>query len=435
MWQTQDGPLPTPRSLGWTWLGPCVAFLLIALILGLWFLGLEQAYRAVLRVFGVEAGPFPFFDVHAITSAIECARAGVDVIAANPCDAGARPHTYSPLWLRAAALPVTRAWSLPAGMVLVMAFLASLFLLPWPRDLFSIVVGVAAMASSAVVFALERANNDLLVFALVAGALWTGHAGLALRMLGYAGLVAAGLLKFYPLTALVLLARERLPVALAVGMACLLVVALAFVPVADDTLRAMRNIPANIFATDAFGAANAVRGVPVGLAHYGVQLPWLGPVLMAGLLVYALSISVRLGRGWRIAEDVQVLPTAERDGLLAGGVLVAACFLTAHNIYYRAILLLLLLPGLLRLARIAKGRAERPIYVAAIGVILFLLWSPAIRMPLAENSGGWIVGVVLGSFDVAREAAWWWLTALLGILAWSALRTMPAWRDLFLTQH
>jgi hypothetical protein len=45
----------------------------------LWLEGMHPTYNAMLLALGVEPFRFPFVDAHAILSAIECHRAGIDV--------------------------------------------------------------------------------------------------------------------------------------------------------------------------------------------------------------------------------------------------------------------------------------------------------------------------------------------------------------------
>src|SRR5262249_20373466 len=65
----------------------------------LWHWGPRSLYFDSLQFFGFHPFRFPFLDIHAILSAGECQRLGLDVYLSNPCDALGRAHVYSPLWL------------------------------------------------------------------------------------------------------------------------------------------------------------------------------------------------------------------------------------------------------------------------------------------------------------------------------------------------
>ena len=115
---------------------------------------------------GLRAGE-PFVDTRFVLAQLECWRRGIDVYSVNPCDPLGRLQDYSPLWLRLDFIPADPAWVMPFGLALDLMFLAALFALPLPRlDRAGRTVMSLAMVSTASIFAMERGNIDLLVFAL-----------------------------------------------------------------------------------------------------------------------------------------------------------------------------------------------------------------------------------------------------------------------------
>ena len=54
-------------------------------------------YDAILVAWGLAPFRFPFLDTHAVLSALDCARQGLDAYHHNPCDALTRAFNYSPL--------------------------------------------------------------------------------------------------------------------------------------------------------------------------------------------------------------------------------------------------------------------------------------------------------------------------------------------------
>ena len=63
---------------------PAAALLLFALFALLWASGEHAAYFRVLRFLAVDPFRFPFVDTHAVLSAAECSRRGIDVYVDNP---------------------------------------------------------------------------------------------------------------------------------------------------------------------------------------------------------------------------------------------------------------------------------------------------------------------------------------------------------------
>ncbi len=411
-------------------LAPCAAantaFLCLTL---LYATGRRALYHAVIIGWGVTPFDPPFVDTHAILSSLRCARLGVDVLATNPCDVLARVFDYSPLWLALAALPVTDAWLLPAGLAVDAAFLLCLLLLPTGRGWRQTMLVTAGALSSATAFARERGNNALLMFRLAAAAAALACRGGFSRALGYGLALLAGLLKYYPMPLLLLATRERPQRLLATLLAATAAVAIFIAVDGDDLARALALIPFGAYFGGVFGAST----LPGGLAQLlGLQQQrGFTHGLELVLVIAALTAGGLLGRSASVRDDLAALTERERSFLLAGAVLVLSCFLTAQNIGYRAVHLVLLLPSLAALPRV--GRHPR-LYAASVAVVLGLLWSDAMRhciawliaaglLPGAAGAGVWVLAWLL------REAGWWAIVTLLATLLTSLLLHSEAARQ------
>ena len=126
--------------------------------------GSRQLYDVILKSYGISPFRFPFVDISGSLAAWECARQGVDVIVSDPCDVLHRGYTYSPLWMAAAGIPLGVRDTTAVGWSLDLMFVLSLTLVPPPRRLSELALVVAATLSTMVVFVLERANPDILLF-------------------------------------------------------------------------------------------------------------------------------------------------------------------------------------------------------------------------------------------------------------------------------
>ena len=246
---------------------------------GLWAAGMLQAYHAFWHVLGVDSFRFPFLDTHNFLASMQCHRQGIDVFLANPCDVLNRPHDYSPVWLWIGdVVPVDTGLTGAAGILLGLSFLASLSLLPPPRDWTSAVSIVAASVSSASAYAIERGNNDLLIFALLALTVRLAQGGRVARAGAYGAITLAALLKFYPLAAAAIALRERRSTFLVTTAAVSFVVLVFAAASYRDIAQILPNIPGvTTFYWDAFGAAE----LPLGIGH----LFDVGPAWQAGLRV------------------------------------------------------------------------------------------------------------------------------------------------------
>lgn len=389
------------------------AFVFLVLA-ALYLSGARGAYRNAILTWGIEPYATPFLDTDTVLSAVRCLRIGVDVFAANPCDPLARVYDYSPLWLVLAKLPVTEAWVPASGLGVDVAFLLSLLLLPAGRTGRAAAVVSLGAVSSACVFALERGNNDLVLFvlAVAAGALMVRS--WRLRLVGYGAALLAGLLKYYPMTLMMLAVRETPPRFLAVAAGAIVVVAIFLLAAGHDLVRALHLIPTGDYFGDMFGSITLAGGLSQVLHWWPGTRSLVRAVMSLAALVAALALS----RNARLREDLRQLSEPEAIFLLIGSLLMLSCFFTAQNIGYRALHLVLILPSLTALHRLSV----RPrVYGYCAAACLVLLWGEGWRRVVG------IVGmtlvpdhlpVVMLTVWLLREALWWGvMTMLAGCVA------------------
>jgi len=383
-------------------------------------------YYWIIRFWGVRPFPTPFDDTDTVMSALRCLRQGVDVLVTNPCDPERRLFDYSPLWLSLAVLPVTLAWLNWAGLLVDFSFFAALLMLPAGRDRTASWMIAAGVISSATLFAVERGNNDLVLFTLAALA-----AALLLRLswaryAGYALLLLAGLLKYYPMAAMGVALTERLPRFLAVAAISILFTAIFIVGSWHDLSRALVIIPIFSPFSDSFGSIDVGLWVTEVL-HVSRRWAAVARWPMTGV---SLWFAVRLANRRDTHAALAWLSPGERSFLIVGSLYIIGCFFTAQNIGYRAVHLLLVLPSLTALRR---GEASPRLHRAAV-VALVLLWEIFWRSQvgsigrLAAGDLGQTICLIVSL--LVREWLWWWLvTQLLAIVIAFALRS-PAFMDL-----
>jgi hypothetical protein len=400
---------------------------LYAIMSGLWLSGAHSLYFGALSLLGVEPFSFPFLDAHAVLAAAECGRQGVEVYLSNPCDALGRPHAYSPLWLAIVPGSLGTGATGWVGASLDLLFLLSFTVVLRPRTAGELFILGAAAVSPMTVYALERANNDLVIFLLVICGARLFTIPRPYRLFSYGLFVTAGLLKYYPLVLLVLAAREGRRDGLVIAGAVIL--ALGFLAVAfspELSLAAASIPPGASFFTDAFSARNLPFGFAEALGK-GVS-----PALIAGSLLSALcGLAVaRTLRTLRLLGREQLdWATGETQFLVIGGLLVAACFFAGQNVNYRGIFLLPVVAGLVCLHRSVKDPEVRRFCGQMIAAVLFIMWEEFFRRALHAVISP-VPGEGLSSraevfFWVGRELVWWWLVVGLAALVLSYLRQSP----------
>jgi hypothetical protein len=394
---------------------PSLAALCVYLLFTMLWNFAPGAYAALLHTAdAMPQTPRPFSDLGAILQAGACWREGVNVYAPSACMGGG-VFNYSPLLLHAALLPIGPQDRLAGGVLLGLAFLLSLAWLPPPASRAEVLVRVAASCSCTVIFALERANLDVAIFLLVLLALALLRRG-RWAIAGYAMILLAAAAKFYPAVLLALLARERL--AFLLGALALIggggaVYLLCF---GHGTLVALRMLPVGFPFWGIFGAADIPFGIallcfmPV-MSFTPDATQYLAGVHHAGVLTI-IQLGSRLMTISALVAGVKEMPayrdafkaTGERPALLllAGCLVMVFCFFLAQNIPYRAIFLLITLPGLWAM------RAQRMVVA-----VLILLWEDFLRNLVWDAAN-----FVLPPADVFYpeflfwlfcECLWWWL--------------------------
>jgi hypothetical protein len=368
---------------------------------------------------------YPFLDVDGSLAAWDCARKGVDVIVSDPCDYLRRGYTYSPFWMTIDWLPLGRTDRVGVGFGLAIAFLLSLSALPPPLSRTESLLRIASVLSTMVVFAIERANPDMLLFLLVVPMLTLLRRSLIARGFGYGIAFLAGLIKYYPFILLGLMLRERLRVLIPLALACLIGLVLFFQIYAAEILEGLPHIPGGSPFGDMFGAKNFPVGMLLVFRHI-MNSPANASrtALIASILLLA-ALTWTMARLWHASDIPAALKRLDEPrclALLAGALLLLGCFFAGRSVGYRGIFLLLVLPGLFALGQDkGTGAAASAARLAAIGIAP-LMWAEGLRLWIhiaatGDSSPSDYPSVVEQPSDFlpwcAREVAWWLLVAFL----------------------
>jgi hypothetical protein len=391
-----------------------------------WHCGLHALYFDALGLFGFEPFRFPFLDIHAVLAAAQCQRAGIDVYLYNPCDVLGRPHVYSPLWLLLTPSFLDTTATTSVGLALDLMFILSLAIairpVSWGETL---AIGLVAL-SPMTIYALERANCDLVVFLLILAGFALDPAPRRWRLGCYAFYLTAGLLKYYPLVLLVLLARERRRDGLFIAGLSAAAVIFLVIRGHAELAKALANIPALSYFADSFSA----RNLPFGFVEvvFGPHLRIPAALLLLSI-VLALAIA-RTRRTFHMLDAVAPHPNLlETQRLLVGALLLTTCFLLGQNIDYRGIYFILVMPGLVRLCQSDRDPAIRRFLARMIAAVLFVAWEEPLRRALhmiaPTIAADWLRPRIELLFWIGRELVWWWLIAGLAAIVLTQLLRMP----------
>jgi hypothetical protein len=395
----------------------------------LYMFGDRGLYEEILTAYGIHPFRFPFLDISAWLAVWECARQGVDVILANPCDVLQRSYSCSPLWIAASAIPLGVRDTAAVGWALGLVFLLSLSLLPSPRGLLELILVLAATLSTMVIYALERANPDVLLFlmALAAGVL--AECRLVMRVLGYCIALVAALLKYYPIMILVIVFREIPSIFVAVSLLILACFGMFWVEYHAELARGMPNIARGPYNTDFFAAKNLpfllgeVVGNAVEPSDGAPPVEWIvASGLYAILVGSSVAICRRLLSFGELRSALASLARPERVFLVIGSAVIAGCFFAGQSLGYRGLFFLMVMPGLLAITR-TSSRELRHLSLCTCVVIVLVMWGECFRLALYSALGHpgvpeMLAGYLEFLFWLVRELAWWWtISVMLTVVA------------------
>jgi hypothetical protein len=431
----------------WHWRAvlPLIGLVLLgtAVSLNVWTPSLYTTIMsAILAKPGAGLGPSPFWDLDYLLMKTTCWQQGVNVYVRNPCDLFIQPMDYSPLWLRMQFLALDRSWAVPLGIGLAALFCLSFAaLVPSARWRVQVVIGLASF-SPVSVFAVERANMDIIIylFSLLSGIALAARGGV--RFTGYGLLLGAGLLKFYPVVALVVVVRERLTVCLGLVVASVGIIAGFSYWYYDELTAAIGNIWSGAYFADHIGfkllPGGIVRGALQPIFAVVVGEDWgataaksrvLGYVVASLLMLSLCTFVVWTARSAERRHSVSALPPRYGALLQIGAVLMVGCFFAGESVGYRGIMLLLTLPGLVLLGRPEVSPRLRLLSRFTVVLILLTMFRIPVTGALAahnlkvENSA-WVA-----LLWVSFELAWWWIVSFLLALLTSSILESTAWRE------
>jgi hypothetical protein len=392
---------------------PLLGLMLLAIFATLYAFE-PNAYYRTLETIGIQPFKYPFLDWEYIGASIKCWNEGINVYITDPCDVLNRVHDgYSPLWLRAVFLPTDRAWTMPTGIGIVLTFLLSLFWVVKPANWREVIVFVLACTSTMVVFALERTNVDVIFFIMfvVAGVLSSGS--LASRILSYALMLLAGLLKFYPLTLLSTTLRERPRTFLVIVAASSLIIVGFVYRFREELAAGMRNIPHWGYTENIFGSVNLPFGLPIYMPRVFPELDqfaWftkLPYAIMAVLLIVTAVQVIHLARNGSLASAFVKMPKRDAMFLVIGAALIVGCFFAGQNNGYKGVHLIFVVAGLLAMRRVADNRMTGATLSLTVMIVVFLMWQ-GLFSRILQVPGPWYA-----FFWLIREVLWWRLAAVL----------------------
>jgi len=341
---------------------------------------------------GVQANHFPFSDVKVITSSMDCYRNGLDPLYNNPCDP-CTPMNYPRIWLSFTPFGIGDQHTFLIGILIDILFFLSLFSLIKRINALESAVYSLVVCSPSVMLAVERGNNDIIIFALLSIVIALSRRNTRLSSIASMFLVlAASFLKFYPIMAVIIFLKERPKVFAAVAGGLLMAFLVYCLATRDDMIQIFETKIGYILT---YGAAVYVDGLIDGLNMAGLSVsPFIGHLFV---WIAAGAIIIRCfqhSREWPL--DAR-LDTEHLNSFRVGAGLFTGTFLLTNNIEYRLIFLIFTLPQLLAWGKVNDKFGALSIFTMLMIVIRCwgAIWANVIPLFLVtyllKNITEWLI--------------------------------------------
>ena len=363
-----------------------------------------------LKTVGVVPLHVPFGDFRTISAGVQFYEQGGDPYADGRYDFMGREFNYPPIWLNLSFLGVS-----PEAVSYIYFIFASLFSLAllflfWRADYAGWYLSFLFILSPPVLLALERCNNDLLMFFLIVLGIWIGRktVGKLPNFLCGVLILCATFLKVFPVFAFYCLVRENWKASLRLLVPFGIISGAYFVSIKTILDLIKENTPWSLYLS--FG----VNVIPEYFADKfsGVAL-FQGSLLLVLAWVFAAAgivLAYQIGRQAIFTDDLD-----EYDATLfrTGGAIYIAVFLLGSSYDYRLMFLLLTLPFALRsvFAKTGSGR----FFGVYLGVMGAAFWISEVSFHYWSNGSLADVGLLL------NEAANWTLFFMLLITQFKLL--------------
>lgn len=351
-----------------------------------------------------------FADSYAVLAAVDAHRAGIDAITSNPLDLLHRPHSYTDWWYALGPTGLTRDDNFLVGAAWVLAFLVVTWLTVRPADPRAAFYCTLLVLSPPILLAVNRANNDLVIFTLLGLAALALHPRRAWSWLPALALIALATgLKFYPVVgaAIFLLLRPTRRLLTAVGLSSL-VLGVVLLDVLPDIGRGQFPLPPGLYS---LGAVQLFRD----LGYTGRGVPVFSLLILA-LAAFAL-VRARLTTG--LADDSRDF--APRALFLLGATTLTACFLAGVSFGYRWVFSLWLAPWLLTTCRdLTLAPSRRRLATATGWLLLTIVW--------LDGAYCLFTNILVGPMPAAQIQSWqltWRLTTQ--PLSWMLFALLTGW--------
>jgi hypothetical protein len=359
-------------------------------------------------------GPYhlqiPFADMHGRLSAMEAYAKGYDVIKTlkpNPLDpyhrANIKPSYYLPL----GNLGIDREWLMPSGILLVIVFISICILLLKPKNISGVLISISFVLSPPVILGLERGNDDLIYFCILALVPWllNAHGNRINIVLSAMIIILVTPAKYYPIVTSYLLVHKIKFTKFCVYtfIVTLAAITVILIPYIDEIIFLKQHAPSpkGLYS---FGAGQVFEYLGMNVPNYIV------------ISVYSALVLVVTAARWSTDIKDCTSSSLEEKYFLLGSFVLIFCFLTRFNFDYRLVYFIFCLPYITRRISLNSDRILPSIFLitAVAG-----FWVEAIVISLNFNTdsiswNGDVLNSILPTVWKVKQFLLWIMFVLAG---------------------
>ena len=379
-------------------------------------------WTRLFRILGINDMGQWYLDSYAVLAAMDAARAGLNPSEPNPFDTLMRNHVYSDWWYGMRWLGLTRGANFLVGTAWVGAFALAAWHTVKPRNLRESVWVAALLLSPPVLLAVNRANNDLVIFVLLAGcAMAAADTRWWRQILAVAALVLATGLKFYPVVAALAFLWIR-PVRQMPGrlLVALVATAGALASVWSQLGRGRFRIESSLHE--------------IGAPLLGREWGWSDPTSQMVFVVACGLVAAGLAAGrFTVGLSTRGQPR-ERFAAALGVIVLLACFVAGVSYAYRWIFALWMALWLWRQASgPEESRRARWTFQLGRALLFFCVWCDGLLCLVVNVLLPRMMVPQLDALQVTwrqwtQPLHWLLLMLLAGWLLEAAMATWAEWR-------
>lgn len=357
----------------------------------------------------------PFADMRVITAGAECIRLGYDVLMENPCDPWQRLMNYPRIWSIFAFWGINQSHTVVLGILCGLLFFVLTFVtierLNYLESLFYTLI----LCSPSVMLAVERGNNDLIIFILLALCLLVIKGkNLIWRSFGYVLILLSAILKLYPIFALTSSLKEKKRDFLLIFIAISIAFAIYVIGNIESLSLVSKATPRSTLLSYGSKVIFDVILLKIGNLSKIFSEDQIAKITqIVAPLIYVLGIFIVLftayvlaKRGGDLYEEESPLGINKIDAFRIGASIYSGTFLIGNNWDYRLIFLLFTIPQI-------------------------LAWIKS-RSPLSAIAGLVLLGIISTSWLSNRSSAFFYLDELINWLlfffyVYVLILTLPKW--------